>query len=106
VGRCLPYNLEELTLTDDLYIDSDFNERWDEAGHTGTIVTWLEDMESLTPRLRKLCLVLQACDGEISREDLEVRVKIRKLAERAGIDVTTLHEHAIGELSLDPWGLL
>ena len=58
VGRCLPYNLEELTLADDLYIDSDFNERWDKAGHTGIIVTWLEDMESLTPRLRKLCLVL------------------------------------------------
>ncbi len=102
VGRCLPYNLEEVTLADDLYIDSDRNERWDEAGHTGTIVTWLADMESLTPQLRKLCLVLQACDGEISLDDLKVKVKIQNLARLAGVEVTTLHVHEIGEMRLDP----
>ncbi len=96
LGECLPRNLEELTLTDDMYIDVDVNEMWDEAGHTDTIVAWLEDVESSTPRLRKLCLVLQACDNEISFEDLDVRIEIRKLARRAGIDVTTLHGHAMG----------
>ena len=96
LGECLPGNLEELTLTDDMYIDIDIDDIWNEAGHTGTIVGWLEDMESSTPRLRKLCLVLQACDCEISPEDLDVRVEIRRLARRAGIDVTTLHRHEMG----------
>ena len=98
LGECLPRNLEELTLTDDLYIDVDINEIWDEVGHTDTIVAWLEDVESWTPRLRKLCLVLQACDSEISFEDLDVRAEIRRLARRAGIDVTTLHVHAMAEM--------
>ncbi len=97
LGECLPRNLEELTLTDDLYIDVDINEIWDEAGHTGTIAAWLEDVGSWTPRLRKLCLVLQACDSEISFEDLDVRTEIRRLAGRAGIDVTTLHVHAMAD---------
>lgn len=93
--ECLPRNLEELTLTDDMYIDNDINETWNEAGHTGTIAAWLEHVESSTPRLRKLCLVLQACDGEISLEDLDVRIEIRELARRAGIDVTTPDMHAV-----------
>jgi len=105
LGECLPRNLEELTLIDDMYIDVDINETWDEAGHTGTIVEWLEHVESSTPRLRKLCLVLQACDNEISFEDLDVRTEIRKLAKRAGIDVTTRHVHAmmgaIGPIEVD-----
>jgi hypothetical protein len=96
LGECLPRNLEELTLTDDMYIEFDINEMWDEAGHTSTIVAWLEHVESSTPRLQKLCLVLQSCDEEISFEDLDVRMEIRRLARRAGIDVTTLHVHAMG----------
>ena len=92
LANCLPRTLEELTLTDDLYIDLDPHELWPEAGHTGAIVTWLaEDVKASTPRLRKLRLLLDVRDYEASPEDEHVRNEIRQLAKAAGIDVMVTH---------------
>ena len=89
LANCLPHNLEDLTLTDDLYTDIDINEAWDEAGYTNAIVTWMTDMKTSTPRLRKLCLVLATPDEWVSLEDLGARNEIRELGRRMGIEVTT-----------------
>jgi hypothetical protein len=39
LADCLPPNLEELTLAEDLYIDTDANEDWDEPAYIRSIVT-------------------------------------------------------------------
>lgn len=88
LGNCLPRNLEELTLTDDLSTDNDLNEEWHlEATHTHAIGTWLEDVETSTPRLRKLCLVLQNPDIYVGFDIIDARNKIRELTRRAGIEL-------------------
>ncbi len=106
-GDCLPRNLEELTLTDDLLIfyDTDLPQSWEESGYTGTIVTWLADVKSLTPRLRKLCLVSSNYDCELSLEDLEVRNKIQELGRHAGIEFTTKYEHYLGTIGTGSRGI-
>ncbi len=97
LADCLPRNLEELTLADDLYIDTDGNEEWDEPAYTRSIVAWLAGGRASTPRLRKLCLVLMCEDGEVDFEWLDVRNEIRELGRRMGIDVTTQAVHDFGE---------
>ncbi|KAK4044017.1 hypothetical protein C8A01DRAFT_12533, partial [Parachaetomium inaequale] len=84
---CLPPNLESLTLTDDLFRDIDINEQWDELGHTRALVPWLANVETSTPRLRKLCLVLENPENCIGYEAVDVRNEIRELASRAGIEL-------------------
>jgi hypothetical protein len=84
---CLPRNLESLTLTDDLFYDIDINEQWDELGHTSALVPWLANVGTSTPRLRKLCLVLENDENCIDYEAIDVRNEIRELASRAGIEL-------------------
>ena len=97
LANCLPHNLEDLTLTDDLYTDIDINEAWDEAGYTNAIVTWMTDVKTSTPRLRRLCLVLATPDEWVSFEDLGVRNEIRELGRRMRIEVTTEAVYEAGE---------
>ncbi len=91
LGACLPRNLEDLTLTDDLFVDMGIDEEWDEVGLLGEVVAWLADLQSTTPRLRKLCVVLMAEDDEVPRDVLGVRNEIRKLAREAGVEVAIEH---------------
>ena len=97
LADCLPYNLEDLTLTDDLYVDIDPHETWDEAGYTNAIVPWLAGVKTSTPRLRKLSLVSILPEDAVSFEDLDVRNEIRDLGRRMGIEVTTEAVHEAGE---------
>ncbi len=97
LANCLPRSLEELTLADDLYIHTDINEEWEEAGYTGAIVTWLADVRTSTPRLRKLCLVLMSPDGEVSFEYLSIRNEIRELGRQRAIEVTAKVVYESGE---------
>ena len=90
---CLPRNLEDLTLTDDLFVDMGFLEEWDEVGLLSEVVAWLADLEATTPRLRKLCVVLMAEDDEVPPEVLDVRNEIRKLARGAGVEVMIEHAY-------------
>ncbi|KAH6856552.1 hypothetical protein B0I37DRAFT_78412 [Chaetomium sp. MPI-CAGE-AT-0009] len=92
LGDCLPRNLEELTLTDELYADIDTEEPWDKTGHTVAISTWLADVRASTPRLRRLSLVLRGEDDEVCSEELEVRNEIRELARGAGIELVMRRE--------------
>ena len=73
-GNCLPRNLEDLTLMDSL----SFSEECDEAC-VAEIVTWLADVRTSTPRLRKLRLRFRDCEMDESLE----------LARQAGLEVTT-----------------
>jgi hypothetical protein len=94
LGNCLPRNLEELTLTDDLSTDIDLNEVWHhEAAHTRTISTWLEDVETSTPRLRKLWFVLANTDDYIGFDVTDARNEIQKLTRRAGIELKIEHSY-------------
>jgi hypothetical protein len=83
----LPANLEDLTLTDELFLVVD-EKNWDaqEACRTSAIRAWLADVKASTPRLRKLLLVLEFKDSEISSDALDIRNQIRKLACREGIE--------------------
>ncbi|KAL2133721.1 hypothetical protein VTI74DRAFT_1847 [Chaetomium olivicolor] len=91
LASCLPRNLEELTLTDDLFRDTDLQEQWYETRHNSAISTWLVQVEISTPRLRKLCLVLQPEDHEISFDAIDVRNEIRELTIHAGIELEITH---------------
>jgi hypothetical protein len=99
LADCLPRSLEELTLADDLYIDTDRNEEWDEPAYIRSIVTWLAGGRASAPRLRNLCLVLMYEDGEVSFEWLGVRNEIRELGRQMGIDVTTQVLYDFGQIS-------
>ena len=90
---CLPRNLEDLTLTDDLFVDMGMLEEWDEVGILGEVVAWLSDLEATTPRLRKLCVVLMAEDDEVPPQVLGVRNEIRRLAREAGVEVAIEHAY-------------
>jgi len=84
LGRCLPCNLEELKLTDQLFDRVQDRVEWGEGRVMAReICAYLEQVESFTPRLRKLVLQLQ-----ISRwHDRPLPgMDIRELAGRAGIE--------------------
>ncbi|KAK4238594.1 hypothetical protein C8A03DRAFT_33347, partial [Achaetomium macrosporum] len=101
LGSCLPPNPEDLTLTDDLFFDID--DEWEEAGHTSAMRAWLADVETSTPRLRKLLLVLQSTESEIGSEDLDVRNQIRELTSRGGIELRVEQVHGVYSLRPPPW---
>lgn len=84
IEKCLPRNLESLTLTDDLYYDVDMDDQWDEVGYTRALLPWLANVEATTPRFQKLCLLSGYTENEIETKD--VRTEIRQLASQAGID--------------------
>ena len=87
IESCLPRNLQSLILTDDLFRDIDVDEQWDELGHTRALVPWLANAETSTPRLRKLCLVLENPENCIDYEAVDVRNEISELTSRAGIEL-------------------
>ncbi|KAK3897207.1 hypothetical protein C8A05DRAFT_39247 [Staphylotrichum tortipilum] len=88
LGDCLPCNLEELKLTDQLYDKVANKVKWGEAREmTRVICYFLERVESFTPRLRKLLLLLW-----ISRwhDRPSPEMDTRQLAGHAGIEFQVL----------------
>ncbi len=73
-GNCLPRNLEDLTLTGNLSFSEECNDAC-----VAEIATWLADVGTSTPRLRKLCLLFKGCQLD----------EVLELARRAGLEVTT-----------------
>ncbi|KAK4106186.1 hypothetical protein N658DRAFT_563110 [Parathielavia hyrcaniae] len=93
LGSCLPCNLEDLTLADDLFRHTFIHEYWErEVGHTSVISRWLADVKTSTPHLRRLCLVLLNEENELELEDVNVRNEIRDLTSRAGIELEVIDE--------------
>ncbi|EAQ88029.1 hypothetical protein CHGG_04648 [Chaetomium globosum CBS 148.51] len=109
LAHCLPPSLEVLTLTDDLYVDIDTKEPWDETGHAAAVRDWLalfggdNDPELLEmvvlmvlvgtgcgvviPRLRRLGLVMRGEDEEVCEGEREVRSEMGELARRVGVEL-------------------
>ncbi len=84
LGRCLPPSVEDLRLTDQLYDLVQDRVEWGEGRvMTRVICAYLEQVESFTPRLRKLTLQLRISrwhDRPLPGFD------IRELAAEAGIE--------------------
>lgn len=95
--KCLPQNLEYLTLLEDLYREADPSAIfWDEELFTPTIVAWLTHINTYAgiPRLKRLCLAFVEDDAwdEEDWDDMEfmtIRWKIRELGRQMGIEITT-----------------
>lgn len=90
LAACLPRAIEELTLTDDLYVDVDTEEPWDATGHAAAVRDWLAlaaDVRASAPRLRRLRLLMRGENGEVCAEERVVRGEIRELARAAGIEL-------------------
>lgn len=86
VGKCLPSNLEELTLMKDLFLD--FHEEWDEVGYLRALQPWLENIKASTPHLWNLCLSVEYTpDSELGSEVAALRERLRELARAAGIEL-------------------
>jgi hypothetical protein len=88
LGGCLPRNVEDLTLTNDLFDNMWSDDMSMELDHWGAIREWLANVRTTTPRLRKLGFVLPVTEVELG---VDVRYdppfEIWKLARRAGIEL-------------------
>ncbi|KAH6631858.1 hypothetical protein F5144DRAFT_629804 [Chaetomium tenue] len=97
LAHCLPPSLEALTLTDDLYVDIDTKEPWDETGHAAAVRDWLAGLAAaaeggdgvrvVMPRLRTLGLVMRGEDAEVCEGEREVRREIGELARAVGVEL-------------------
>jgi len=88
---CLPYNLEYLTLTDDLYEEKAGYVAWNECAYTGAVVSWLVNIKTYCPRLKRLCMSFMSNQykQDKTRKDLPYRVlrkQLQALAREAGIE--------------------
>lgn len=83
LGSFLPRNLEELTITDDLYLQENYG--WGEDEFPAAIRAWMEDWKRFTPRIRKFHLLLRLMDYDDWGP--EARQQLRDLGARVGVSV-------------------
>ncbi|KAH8895207.1 hypothetical protein GQ53DRAFT_743966 [Thozetella sp. PMI_491] len=81
--RSLPRNLEELCLTDDLYLQEEYG--WGGEHFWTAIRVWMENWKASTPRFRKFHLLLRMMDYD--DWDPEERRVLRELGVRVGVQV-------------------
>lgn len=81
--RCLPRNLEYLTITDDLYMQDEYD--WFDIHGLEAIRPWLENWRTLTPCFRHLHLFLK--DIDYDGWDPEMRGKLTDLGVQCGVQI-------------------
>lgn len=89
LAHAIPRNIEVLTITDDLYLQDDYE--WTDIALLDAIRCWLKDWKASTPHLRGFHLLLKVIDFDDWGPDM--RNELRKLGAEAGIlvEITKLN---------------
>jgi hypothetical protein len=83
LAEILPRGIEILTITDDLYFQTDWE--WSDIQLYEVLALWLQDWKSFTPHLKKAHLLLELADS--MEWGPEMREKLKDLGAEAGIEI-------------------
>jgi hypothetical protein len=89
IQNFLPRNLEFLTITDDLYLQDQYE--WEDREVLSVLESWLENFQASTPHLHGIALFLRLAEDSWNRP---IRNELQELCARVGIqlEITKLNE--------------